>query len=41
MSGILIEKSTISHTDVELDISVTSQMIIVNNNGIYDSLNDI
>jgi len=40
MSEITIKKSTLSQTDVEMDLSIVTQTIIVNNNGIYDSIYD-
>lgn len=40
MSNVLFEKSTIPQTDIELEFSISSQTIIINNNGMYDSLDD-
>ena len=40
MSQITIKKSTIPQTDTQVEVSMTTQTIIVNNNGVYDTVED-
>lgn len=40
MSQITIEKSTVPQTDVQIEVSMTTQTVIVNNNGVYDIISD-
>lgn len=40
MYEITITKSTIPQTNVEIDLSIATQTITINNHGMYDSLDD-
>ena len=40
MRGIMIEKSTVLQSDIEIEFAVVIPPTIVNNNGVYDSLDD-